>query len=425
MTEVSLKVLSLASISIQLQVMQNKSDKAKNAVSNALQNINVDIKAKENILESLNAMNSTLNALTDMSSGLKTVFQDATSEILQADYLSGSTSSSITDRIQNPIETNASVTSFIINNAIKKILGVAGLFIPGAAGLGIITILNIVKNLKDTSSNNAQSDSVDSSSSHNGASESSSGVSVQEGTSVSDSGTSSNVTTSTIAQNILNDSTLGLSEDKKRTLAAMADALLNEGYEPAFVAGMLGNFACEGSFGMFESSKYISHPEMEPDYLVYMDQNWDYRSKYSGQSIVGKSLSEVYSMICDIEKQGFTGGSTRRGFGLGCAQWTFGRTKGLIEKYMEVAGSSDTITAEQAIKAEGLFMVEEINTSYHSVYDNWKAANAGNLSSAAAADSAGRFACTQYEKPACYNEKQVERGAMAAKIYNVMMQQLK
>lgn len=220
-----------------------------------------------------------------------------------------------------------------------------------------------------------------------------------------------------ICQNILNNTSLGLSVDKKRTLSRMADMLLSEGYEPAFVAGMLGNFSCEGSFGRFESSNYSNYSK-EPDYLKYMDKNWNYRAEYSGKSIVGKSLSKVYSMICSLDAKNYRDHGSRCGFGLGCAQWTFGRTKGLIEKYMEIANNNDTITSEQAIEAEGLYMVSEINGSFNYVYQNWKRQNNGNFNSALAANNAGKIVCAQYEKPFKYENKKYARGEMAEKIYN-------
>ena len=68
---------------------------------------------------------------------------------------------------------------------------------------------------------------------------------------------------------------------KKDTLAAMAQVLLDDGFAPAFVAGLLGNIIEEGDCGRFESSAYLSNPDAEPDYLVYMDENYDYRDKYS------------------------------------------------------------------------------------------------------------------------------------------------
>lgn len=221
-----------------------------------------------------------------------------------------------------------------------------------------------------------------------------------------------------MAQNILNNTSLGLSADKKRTLSSMADALLSAGYEPAFVAGMLGNIASEGYFGMFESSAYNSNPSKEPDYLRYMDKYYNYRSKYSGQRIVGKSLSEVYSILCAFDAKGYRDKGSRCGFGLGCAQWTFERTKGLVEMYRKVAGSSDTISYEQVMLAESLYMVQEINGRWHYIYDRWKSHNSGNLYSADAAYSAGRIICTEYEKPANYSSKQYARAELSRKIFN-------
>lgn len=61
---------------------------------------------------------------------------------------------------------------------------------------------------------------------------------------------------------------------KKDTLAAMAQVLLDDGFAPAFVAGLLGNIIEEGDCGRFESSAYLSNPDAEPDYLVYMDENY-------------------------------------------------------------------------------------------------------------------------------------------------------
>ncbi|MCQ2418007.1 MAG: phage tail tip lysozyme [Oscillospiraceae bacterium] len=210
---------------------------------------------------------------------------------------------------------------------------------------------------------------------------------------------------------LLNSTSLGDSS-QRRALAEMGDVLYNEGYELAFIAGMLGNFACEGSFGLFESSNYSSGNE--PAYLVYMDENWNYRSKYSGQNIVNKNLSEVYTMVCSLEKDNYKGK-----FGLGCAQWTGERTKNLLKKYMEIAGGSSSITMEQVTKAEGLFMVQEIKTDFKNVYSNWKTNNADNLNTRTAAGNAGRIVCTQYERPSDRLTKQYTRGRKAEDIYTI------
>jgi len=112
---------------------------------------------------------------------------------------------------------------------------------------------------------------------------------------------------------------------------------------------------------------------------------------------------------------------SRRGFALGCVQWTFGRTKTLVGIYMEVANGRDTITFEQALRAEGLMISREFLGSYSSVYSNWQKANSGSLASVNAAYSAGYIVCTQYEKPADMQTAGVERGNLAKTVYNIMM----
>ena len=224
---------------------------------------------------------------------------------------------------------------------------------------------------------------------------------------------------SDISNKILNNTSLGLSDAKKRTMASLANTLYNAGYEVSFIAGLLGNIASEGSFGKFESSAYISYPEKEPDYLRYMDTYYNYRKEYSGQYITNKSLSKVYSIICELDKKGYRDKGSRCGFGLGCAQWTFERTKGLIEKYRSVAGYRDSITSEEVMLAEGLYMIDELSFKFRSVYTNWKNSNA-SLNSEAAARNAGKIICTDYEKPTGYNNKQKARGDMAVQIYRII-----
>ena len=226
---------------------------------------------------------------------------------------------------------------------------------------------------------------------------------------------------SSIAQIILDDTSLGLSSSKKNTMASMAEVLQNAGYEPAFIAGVLGNVYCEGDCGKFESSNYKSNPSLKPVYLIYMDNNYDYANKYSGQNIVGKSLSEVYSILCELNSKGLLN-RDNAGFGLGCVQWSFSRAKGLVEKYIEVASPNDTITLQQVIQAESMYLLQELNNGYHSVYTNWKSTNSGNLNSSTAAYSAGKIVCTEYEKPKdfSYESKWGPRANMASKIYNLI-----
>lgn len=224
-----------------------------------------------------------------------------------------------------------------------------------------------------------------------------------------------------IAQNILNNTSLGLSSEKKRTLATVADAMLNAGFEPAFVCGALGNIALEGSFGLFEGTTSSGHT----DYMKYMTKHYQYYTKYSYKRIYNCNLNEV----CDIDNKlyamNYVNSETGRcGFGIGCCQWTFSRTHCLLKKYKEIAGNSNTITYEQVMLAECLTMIEELHGdctvsghNFRSVYTNWLSQYSDNLSSAIAAEMAGRVFCTQYERPDKYADKQYERGEMAAKIY--------
>ena len=214
----------------------------------------------------------------------------------------------------------------------------------------------------------------------------------------------------------------GSTLSKKHTLVAMAEVLLDDGFAPAFVAGILGNIMVEGDCGRFESSAYISNPDAEPDYLVYLDENYDYREKYSYKLIYeGISLQEVYNMILELGP----GGANGRGscFGLGCLQWTsYERIKRLVENYIEAADGADTITLAQVQEAEGMTVSYELNNTYRSVYTTWQSENA-DQNTTEAAFAAGVIVCVRYGVPVGYNTEDVQntRGALAEAVYNVMM----
>lgn len=216
----------------------------------------------------------------------------------------------------------------------------------------------------------------------------------------------------------LEDSTLS----KKDTLVAMAQVLLDDGYAPAFVAGILGNILVEGDCGRFESSAYVSNPDAQPDYLRYLDENYDYREKYSYKLIYeGISVKEVYAMILELGP----GGANGRGscFGLGCLQWTsYERIKRLVENYLDVNGNADSITLAQVQEAEGMTVSYELNNTYRSVYTTWQSENA-DQNTTEAAFAAGVIVCVRYGVPVGYNTEDVQntRGALAEAVYNVMM----
>lgn len=224
----------------------------------------------------------------------------------------------------------------------------------------------------------------------------------------------STLSTATMVSNLRNSTAI----TKKRTaIATMAEFLLNDGYSPAFVAGVLGNLYHEGSFGLFESSAYSSG---EPAYLVYMDENYNYRTKYSYKRIYnsGMSLSAVKTMLDELYAAGWPGK-----FGLGSLQWTGGRTRTLVNFYIAEAGSSDTITSAQTETAEMRMIKYELEKSYSSIYTKWKTNYSSRYYSLDAAFNAGFNFCTKFEKPSNYHSKAHTRGKTALTMFNIMMGQ--
>lgn len=222
-----------------------------------------------------------------------------------------------------------------------------------------------------------------------------------------------------ILENIMSDTTLGLTSEQKTTIAVMGRVLLNEDYKEAFVAGVLANIISEASAGYFESSNYKSKPSEKPSYLVYMDNNYGYRGKYSGTCITSHSLSTVFDLLVKLEKDSWKKGK----FGLGCVQWTAERTKTLVEKYQEVAGVKDRISLEQVLTAECRMILYELRNvpDYKVIYPNWKSRFASNLDSGDAAYRAGYDICLNYEMPKNKESKALARGEIAEKLYGVMM----
>ncbi|WP_239617948.1 phage tail tip lysozyme [Cohnella mopanensis] len=215
--------------------------------------------------------------------------------------------------------------------------------------------------------------------------------------------------------NLSKDTSLKLTKEKKDTLVYMAKLLLKEGYDPRFVAGVLGNILAEGSVGMFESSNYKSNPKKEPDYLKYMDKYHDYRKDYSGKNISEVGIEKTKELLDELEDEGYKGK-----FGLGCVQWTGERTMGLIDCYIKVCGEKGFPTKEQCIEAESMFILQELKGSYKNVYTNWKSKYGNSKDGDAAAKAAGSVVCKEYEKPKDPNQAGI-RGNNAEKIYDVMM----
>ena len=202
---------------------------------------------------------------------------------------------------------------------------------------------------------------------------------------------------------------------KKDTLKIIGNLLFDKGYPASWVAGVLGNIYHEGSIGKFESSAYISNPSAEPQYLKYMDQLYNYRSKYSGKIVTDVSMKALGTLLEKLKKDNWKKGK----FGLGCVQWTGGRTYNLYKKYAEACNNQDKITLAQATKAEGNMVIGEFNGDYKYIYNQWNSENS-NKNTAKAAYNAGHIICMKYEVPADTANKAKKRGATAQNMYEIM-----
>ena len=204
--------------------------------------------------------------------------------------------------------------------------------------------------------------------------------------------------------------------NKKETLAIIGQLLFDNGYETAFVAGVLGNINHEANIGLFESSAYISHPEDEPKYLKYMDQYYSYRTKYSGKLITEVSLDELNTLLNKLKNDKWEKGK----FGLGCVQWTGERTLNLFKIYRSENNNKDSISFNQATNAEGKLIINEFSNDYKYIYNNWKKENENKINSENAAYNAASKICLDYERPDDKENKAKTRGNTAKKIYKIM-----
>ena len=207
----------------------------------------------------------------------------------------------------------------------------------------------------------------------------------------------------------------GKYSSKSKTLKIVGNLLFSNGYEAAFVAGVLGNIYHEGSIGKFESSAYISNPSAEPQYLKYMDQLYSYRSKYSGKIITDVSMHELETLLNKLKKDSWKKGK----FGLGCVQWTGSRTYNLFQLYKAECGGANKITLDQATSAEGKMIINELRNGYSYVYSQWKSNNP-NKNTAKAAYNAGHIITMKYEIPGDTANQAKKRGNTANDMYIIM-----
>ena len=260
------------------------------------------------------------------------------------------------------------------------------------------------------------------------------------------------VTSGQMAANLRANSALGAKRD---AIAAVVKLLVDSGFEPAFAAGVGANIYYEGTYGRFESSRYISNFKKRPRYFCYLDGGKHYTQKngeyvvdevylseeemdtyegegtkklrfgeenyylnnYSGKYVQDVNLNDLEAFI---EK--LADGKWQGKFGLGVVQWTGARTKVLVSFYRsQVGAGASTITAAQVMAAENDMILYDFRGSYKGVYSAWHGENAAVLATEDAARSAGSVVCLKYEIPADKEAKAVTRGNKAAEIYRIMM----
>jgi hypothetical protein len=219
-------------------------------------------------------------------------------------------------------------------------------------------------------------------------------------------------TLQTLLNNIGNSTSIA--DEKKEGCKEVARMLLENGFEIAFIAGVLGNIQHEGNSGLFE------YYNADADYFLKMEQYYQYRQHYSGKRIYSlstKNLTDVYNMLVELDANSFRIDGSRAGFGLGLCQWTMDRTFALVKLYREVNSAQSSITSAQVLQGEVQMIVTELLGAYKWVYTNWKAANNSSLQSPNAAEDAAHRFCNNYEVPSDRATQAPLRGQTARLIY--------
>lgn len=217
-----------------------------------------------------------------------------------------------------------------------------------------------------------------------------------------DASDSSGISKNLLCQNFTVTTSTSVTNDKQIAMDEAKNRLLADGYELEFIAGVLANIKHEGTIGIFEYC--YANKASEPAYLQYMEDHFDYRTKFSGKTIFDVGINAARELQQGAENSGFAGK-----FGLGMIQWTGSRTTGLIDSYARYA-TSNIPTQQEAIRAEVNYMADELRGTHSYVYTNWK-------NGSRTAYNAGYIVCKQYEVPADTENQAQIRGNDAAAIY--------
>jgi hypothetical protein len=230
--------------------------------------------------------------------------------------------------------------------------------------------------------------------------------------------------------NLARDTTLNISATRRSTMTITGEHLIDNGYDPAFVAGMLANIEGEGNFGQFEGAGSQS-------YLQYFINNHNYSTRFSWKHIYTESNTPAtYNTLQEIYDMANNSGQTNI-FGLGAIQRTNkSRFLSLITTYGAKAGgmSRKIITRVQVIAAENELLIKELSgegqhTGPHPVngrwgfdlLNYWRGENSQNLGSEAAAKSAGEIITRLFVRPGNTAAAAQQRGNQAVEIFRIMM----
>ena len=236
--------------------------------------------------------------------------------------------------------------------------------------------------------------------------------------------------------NLANDTGLALSRLRRDTMVAIGRDLLNNNFQPAFVAGVLANVMGEGDFGQFEIA---GNPlSGQQSYLSYVVNNHQYRERFSGQHIynINVPLTEIRNIIANRIN---TQGTNVNLFGLGALQWTNGtRVLHLVDNYIAIAGSG-SITREQVIQSENLTLRQQLSGQgghngagvapyngwgwgWHSnLHDRWISRHNSNLNTVSSAIDASRIITIFFVRPGGTLNAANIRSIEAENIFRVMM----
>ena len=216
--------------------------------------------------------------------------------------------------------------------------------------------------------------------------------------------------------------------DMKNTLISIGHVMIELGWKPAYIAGVLGYIQGEGRFGLLEGI-WNNYETNQPYLKRAMDIYPNYKDDYANQYVyANKDISILIKMVETLEaKRRSTG--TSIGFGIGCCQWSFERALTLVYIYREIVGTnSNYISYEQTLQAESLMIIRESRTNYKTIYSNWLNRNIDNYISEKAANDAGYHFLLEYglsttEASASVNQKKNAeiRGNNAKAIYNAML----